>query len=80
MALAIIPMAQGHTAPWPCRDITCVIQRVRVGPGLNSQSVEQLPERTRVTPQLRAASLTSNPLDLISEEYSRNLRKKKNNR
>lgn len=68
---------RGQTASWPCRDITCVIQCVWVGPGPNSQRVEQLPERTRVTPQLWAASLTSNPLYLISEEYSRNLSKER---
>lgn len=56
---------QGH--------FTCVIQRVWVGSGFDSQSVEQFPERTCVTPQLRSASLTSNPLYMASEEDSRNL-------
>lgn len=53
--------------------LTCAIQGLRVGPGSNSQSVEQFPERTRVAPQLRSASLTSNPLYLIREKYPRNL-------
>lgn len=53
--------------------LTCAIQGLRVGSGSNSQSVEQFPERTRVAPQLRSASLTSNPLYVIREKYPRNL-------
>lgn len=61
----------------PRGQFTCVSQCFRVRPGFNGQNVEQLPERTRVTPQLWAASLTANPLDVTGKEYSRNLGRKR---
>lgn len=69
----------GRPGPAPGR-LTCAVQRVRVGPGSDSQSVEELPEGARVAPQLRSASLTSDPLDAASEVQARNLKNEERGR